>query len=67
MSEQQTIQKDIDQFIAALEEMMDARDDMWYEEEYHNHRQFQNIKEERYNPAKQKVRDYLEKILQNRA
>ena len=66
MSEQQIPTIEIDEFITALEEMMDARDDMWYEEEYHNHREFLKIKEERYNPAKKKVRDYLEKLLKNK-
>lgn len=66
MSEQQIQTTDIDEFIKALEEMMDARDDMWYEEEYHNHREFLKIQQERYNPARQRVRDYLEKIVKNR-
>jgi hypothetical protein len=65
MSEQ-PVQTEIDKFIEALEEMMDARDDMWYEEEYHNHREFLKIQQERYNPAKQKLRNYLENILKNR-
>jgi len=63
MSKQQLQTTDIDKFIEALEEMMDARDDMWYEEEYHNHREFLKIKDERYTPAKQKLRNYLENIL----
>jgi len=66
MSEQTTQTTDIDEFMKALEEMMDARDDMWYEEEYHTHREFLKIQQERYNPARQKVRDYLEKIVNNR-
>lgn len=63
MSEQPIQTTEIDQFIEALEEMMDARDDMWYEEKYHNHREFLKVQQERYNPAKQKLRDHLEKIL----
>jgi hypothetical protein len=46
----------------ALEEMMDSRDDMWYEQKYCNTNKFLYIKEHRYDRAKQKVRDYLERI-----
>lgn len=54
---------DIDRLIEALEEMMDARDDMWYEEEYHNHREFLQIKDSRYTPAKDKLKSILTRIL----
>jgi hypothetical protein len=60
MSQQQTI----DKFIEALEEMIDARDDMWKQEEYHNHREFLKIEEERYNPAKELVRSYLKRVIE---
>jgi len=39
--------------------MIDARDDMWEEEKYSNHRQMWKIKEERYLPAKAKLREAL--------
>jgi len=61
MSQPQTI--DIKEFMEALEEMMDSRDDMWYEQKYCNVNKFLYIKENRYFPAKKKVHDYLEKIV----
>jgi hypothetical protein len=60
MSQPQKI--DINEFMQALEEMMDSRDDMWYEQKYCNTNKFLYIKEHRYDRAKQKVRDYLERI-----
>ena len=49
----------IDRFIQALEEMIDARDDMWEEEKYSNHRQMWQIKNDRYLPAKALLRESL--------
>ena len=49
----------IDKFISALEEMIDARDDMWQEEKYHNHRQMWDIKNKRYLPAKEQLKEAL--------
>ena len=63
MSPQQKIE--IDQFIEALEKMIDARDDMWQEEKYHNLKEFIKIEEERYAPAKEKVRAYLYQVIEN--
>ena len=60
MSQPQKI--DITEFMEALEEMMDSRDDMWYEQKHCNVNKFLYIKEHRYDRAKQKVRDYLERI-----
>ena len=60
MSQPQTI--DITEFMEALEEMMDSRDDMWVEEKYHNYRHLEHIRENRYLPAKEKIRQYLETI-----
>ena len=54
---------DVDIFMEALEEMMDSRDDMWFEQKYCNINKFLYIKEHRYDRAKKKVRDYLEKII----
>lgn len=54
------LQKDnIDKFIESLEEMIDARDDMWQEEKYHNHKQMWEIKEQRYDPARKQLRKSL--------
>lgn len=55
---------DIDQLIDALEEMIDARDDMWGEKKYSNHRQMWKIKSERYEPAKDNVRLFLQKVIE---
>lgn len=49
----------IDKFITSLEEMIDARDDMWQEEKYHNHNQMWKITEERYLPARKQLREAL--------
>lgn len=39
--------------------MIDARDDMWQEEKYHNHNQMWKITEERYLPARKQLREAL--------
>jgi len=57
-------QKTLDKFIDALEEMIDARDDMWEEEKYSNYRQMNRIKEERYVPARESFRNSLEEIIE---
>lgn len=49
----------IDKFIESLEEMIDARDDMWQEEKYCNYKQMIKIGEERYNPARNMLREAL--------
>lgn len=49
----------IDEFILALEEMIDARDDMWEEEKYSNVKQLYEIEITRYIPAREKLRDAL--------
>lgn len=61
MSQLQKI--DIDEFMEALEEMMDSRDDMWFEQKHCNTNKFLYIKEHRYDRAKKKVRDTLEQII----
>jgi hypothetical protein len=57
-------QNNLDSFIEALEEMIDARDDMWEEEKYSNVNRMMKIKSERYIPAKEKLKDFLEKIIE---
>jgi hypothetical protein len=47
----------------ALEEMIDSRDDMWFEQKYCNINKFLYIKEHRYDRAKKKVREALEMII----
>jgi len=49
----------IDEFILALEEMIDSRDDMWEEEKYSNVKQMHEIEINRYIPAREKLRDAL--------
>jgi hypothetical protein len=51
--------ENIDKFITALEEMIDARDDMWEEEKYSNYRHMERIKADRYLPAKNLLREAL--------
>ena len=58
---------DIDRFIEALEEMIDARDDMWEEERHCNYRATHRIEEERYIPAKEKLRFFLVEIVKSLA
>lgn len=58
----------IDKFINALEEMIDARDDMWQEEKYCNYKQMLKIGEERYLPArvqlKESLHDFITEIIE---
>jgi hypothetical protein len=49
----------IDAFILALEEMIDARDDMWQEEKFCNYKEMVKIEEKRYIPAKIAMRKTL--------
>lgn len=51
--------ENIDKFIVALEEMIDARDDMWEEEQHHNYKKQIQIEDERYKPARQNLREAL--------
>jgi len=51
--------ENIDKFIHSLEEMIDARDDMWEEEQHHNYKKQMRIEEDRYLPAKAKLREAL--------
>jgi hypothetical protein len=53
----------IDKFINALEEMIDARDDMWEEEKHHNLRHMLAIKEERYLPAREQLKQAIHNFI----
>ena len=55
--------ENIDDFITALEELMHAKDDMYEEEKFQNHKEILKIKEKRYDPAKKKVKSSLERIV----
>ena len=63
MSNHQNI--DVDRFILDLEEMIDARDDMWEEEKYSNVHLMDKIKTTRYEPAKERVRIFLKILTEN--
>jgi hypothetical protein len=54
---------DIDIFIDALEEMIDALDDAWEEEHHHNYRERERIRETRYKPAREKVKNFLLELI----
>jgi hypothetical protein len=54
---------DIDYLIEALEEMIDARDDIWQEEKFCNYKQMIKIEIERYVPAREKLRYFLTEIV----
>jgi len=54
---------EIDYFIEALEEMIDARDDMWQEEKFCNYKLMTKIGVERYEPAREKLRFFLNEIV----
>ena len=45
-----------EKFLEALEDFVDARDDAWIEEENCNYRESNKIKEERADPAKERMR-----------
>lgn len=49
----------IDKFIESLEEMIDARDDMWEEEKHCNYHQVESIRESRYSPARKQLKAAL--------
>lgn len=52
-----------DKFIVSLEEMIDAQDDMWEEEKYENVHARRKIFEERFIPAKGKVKEALDEYI----
>ena len=49
----------IDKFIESLEEMIDARDDMWQEEKFCNYKQAEKIRVARYEPARARLKEAL--------
>lgn len=51
--------ENIDKFIEALEEMIDARDDMWQEEKFCNYKQAEKIRVARYEPARARLKEAL--------
>jgi hypothetical protein len=63
-----------DSFIEAIDKLIDARDDQWFEEEHNNYRQSIDIYENRIKPAQEQIKASFElaveqavaKILANR-
>lgn len=55
-----------DKFVDALEEVIDCQDDMWGEEQYENHIARRKIHDERFVPAKDKLRKALDDYIDNR-
>lgn len=53
-----------DTFVNALEEMIDAQDEMFEEEKHCNYRQKLKIMEEKYLPAKLQMREAFNKAVQ---
>lgn len=53
----------INKFISALEEMIDARDDMWQEEKFCNYRHMNQIMETRYIPARVELKEALHNFI----
>ena len=54
-----------EKFLEALEDFVDARDDAWIEEENCNYRESNKIKEERADPAKERMREYFNKAVRS--
>jgi hypothetical protein len=52
-----------DRLLDALYNMVDALDDMWWEEEYYNVREVWKIKDERYHPAREAVKQALRDVI----
>jgi hypothetical protein len=52
-----------DHFIKTLEEMIDAQDDMWQEEQYENVHARRKIMEERFLPAKDELKKSLDSYI----
>ena len=54
------------EFCKALEELMDAADDAWEMDQQCLYRQRLQIQEERYDPAKQRMRECLDSYIDRR-
>jgi hypothetical protein len=56
----------LEDLLKSLEDMIDAQDDMWQEEKYHNHKQLIQIQEERLVPAKREFKKHLDDYIDRR-
>jgi len=61
-----TTERMFDKFIEALEEVIDCQDDMWEEEKYENVHARRKIYEERFLPAREKLKDALDDYIDER-
>ena len=61
-----TTERMFDKFIEALEEVIDCQDDMWEEEKYENIHSRRKIYEERFLPAREKLKDALDDYIDER-
>ena len=55
-----------DKFIQSLEEVIDCQDDMWEEEKYENHAARRKIFQERFIPARDKLKESLDEYIDER-
>lgn len=55
----------IDKLIVSLEKMIEAKDDMWQEDQFCNYHEVRKVREERYNPSKNEVRNLLEAVIKD--
>ena len=55
----------IDKLIVSLEKMIEAKDDMWQEDQFCNYQEVRKVREERYNPSKNEVRNLLEAVIKD--
>ena len=58
------MQDPFDKFVQALEDMIDAQDEMFEEEKYSNYRQRLSIFEQKYMPAKEAMREAFYEAVQ---
>jgi hypothetical protein len=61
-----TTERMFDKFIESLEEVIDCQDDMWEEEKYENIHARRKIYEERFLPAREKLKDALDDYIDER-
>lgn len=59
------LKEKVELFIESLEEMIDSRDDMWEEEKNCNPREMWKIRDERYEPARERVRNFLMEMVKD--
>jgi len=58
-----TTGESVDEFLDALEKMIDAQDDMWHEEQHCNYRERERIRDEVYKPARARASECLRQAI----